>query len=126
MVHMTIEPTDKFCTEQILASRNTAWDSEGDFTLVGNKTVNAPLSIACQTILINLNSMKHLEFNFSGPSVALRTLNHFKPVTFKSVALLTFALYVMSTQCILEEVRRYQQVGHDGSYRRHCQEAILA
>ena len=54
MVHMTIEPTDKFCAEQILASRNTAWDSEGDFTLVGNETVNAPLAVASQTIFVDL------------------------------------------------------------------------
>ena len=54
MIHMLIEPTDKFCAKQILASWNTAWDSEGDFTLVGNETVNAPLAVASQTIFVDL------------------------------------------------------------------------
>ena len=54
MANMTIEHTDKFCTKQILASWNTAWDSEGDFTLVGNETVNTPLAVASQTIFVDL------------------------------------------------------------------------
>ena len=96
MANMMMEHTDKFCTKQILASWNTAWDSEGDFTLVSNETVDAPFAVTSQTIFVDLFLSKtKIKNELAGSVDAQRTLNHFRPVTSDCVA---SGIWALSTQ----------------------------
>lgn len=53
-----IRRTNEFHAEQVLSRSNAAWDGERHLSLIGDKSVNAPLPTGVQAILVDLEPLQ--------------------------------------------------------------------